>query len=200
MCASVCLRASSSWEHSWLWGRLAVGCWTDNFLVILMKTTELWIHRATRPVLHAAAISKLSIGNKRKKSEINKASRNCFLFFSLRTSRDTELDSWESKEWLNSKLNTLLQPLWFFLFSVRSLMNSYLSEKMILSVVISVYIPTTILMFRWKRQYSGCSQNTGNNIKPEKQEEKQVEWFSVWKHSRLSHRKVAAWWCLSEIS
>lgn len=43
VCASVCLSASRSWEHWWLRGRLAVGCWTDNFLVIiiLMKTTEL---------------------------------------------------------------------------------------------------------------------------------------------------------------
>lgn len=60
VCASVCLSASRSWEHWWLRGRLAVGCWTDNFLVIIiMETTELWIHRATRPVLHAAAITKL---------------------------------------------------------------------------------------------------------------------------------------------
>lgn len=96
-CASVCLSASRLWEHLWLRGRLAVGCWTDNFLVIiLMKTTELWIHRATRPVLHAAAaVNKLcQITHKKREikyvSQINEASRSYFLRLSPRSSLDIE--------------------------------------------------------------------------------------------------------------
>lgn len=41
---------SRSWERSLLQGSLLVGCCTDNFFfIILMKTTELWMHGATRP-------------------------------------------------------------------------------------------------------------------------------------------------------